>query len=167
MKLKPHLDSWIMPVKWAKQDVLRNVWECVHVHACCIYLRKKYFRIASLECNMFTKDRLRPWSCKCTLCLFPCSYFLFRISGCYFLSYCVCRENVLTIWFIGLHKHHTNPNRMWANPFFFPSGLLFSGLSCPLQKYAGGCGVSKFIAMKVLPARVTRLISVWFLSPIN
>ena len=33
-------------------------------------------------------------------------------------SVCV-HEHFLTSWFIGLHKHHANPNRMWTNPLFF------------------------------------------------
>ena len=48
------------------------------------------------------------------------------------------------------------------------SGGLLSGLPhAPYGNIHRGCGVSKFIALKVLRASTTLLISVWRLSPIN
>ncbi len=77
---------------------------CIHAFVSHVYL------CAFLSLQLLILQRI--W--------FSCRFF-------FFLSYCVGTENFLTSWFIGLHKHLTNPNLMRYPPFF-PQATLFRPL---------------------------------------
>lgn len=67
--------------------------------------------------------------CTCGFLILFSGYLVFLLL----FHQLLCAENFLTSWFIGLHKHHTNPNSMWADLLFSLRPSLFRPLVPPTE----------------------------------